>query len=584
MPRDSDRLMAQLERGGNSRVNLKKVVFANNRVRVPRRESVADELAAFGNSLGGTLIFSESDAGEARWMNRHRMDVLEAFIDKTCAESVRPPLPFLTQRLALSDGSSVLVVKVEQSALVHKSPAGYLPRQGSSKRELSPEALHRLFQQRGRSGLRGPDEAIIAGTEPNTLDATLVDRFLSSRATEPIAVQLTKLGLVREDDSGVTRATVAGVLLCVARPDQYVSGAVIEAVRYRGTVLGRASQHDAASITGPLDRQIRDAVNFVRLNAHLAARKAPGRVETPQFSPRAVFEAIVNAVVHRDYSIENAKIRLFIFDDRLELYSPGALPNTLPVEAMRNRQATRNETLTSNLRALKVGDIDGSGDRQYFLELRGEGIPTIYEETRQLTGRDPEYELLGGAELRLTIPSARPPVAGIEGEVSVSVAGRPLAGAHVVALYPNKTWMEETTDTFGRVAFDFYSELPVTVFCAAPGHGGQVKRDWRPPESLAVELEPLPKGGSVAFTEGTGHLPRLTGQLTPILDNLDRMYLYAQNVAIEEGKQQPVYFKLNQPLRLTDINGFEWNVRFIEMIGKLALLEYDPPASQRKNR
>ena len=583
MPWDSDRLMTQLERGGNSCVDLKEVVFADNRVRVPRRESVADELAAFGNSLGGTLIFSESDAGEARWMNRHRMDVLEAFIDKTCAESVRPPLPFLTQRLAMPDGSSVLVVEVKQSALVHKSPAGYLSRQGSSKRELSPEALQRLFQQRGRSGLRGPDEAIIAGTAPNTLDATLVDRFLSSRATEPIAVQLTKLGLVREDDSGVTRATVAGVLLCAARPDQYVSGAVIEAVRYRGTVLGRASQHDAASITGPLDRQIRDAVNFVRLNTHLAARKASGRVETPQFSSRAVFEAIVNAVVHRDYSIENAKIRLFIFDDRLELYSPGALPNTLPVEAMRNRQATRNETLTSSLRTLAVGDIDGAGDRQYFLEQRGEGVPIIYEQTRELTGRDPEYQLLGGAELRLTIPSARPPVAGIEGEVSVSVAGRPLAGAQVVALYPNKTWMEETTDTFGRVAFDFCSELPVTVFCAAPGHGGQVARDWRPPESLAVELEPLPKGGSIAFTEGTGHLPRLTGQLTPILDSLDRMYLYAQNGAIEEGKQQPIHFKLNQSLRLTDVSGFEWIVRFIELIGKSALLDYEPPGPQRKD-
>ena len=584
MPWDSDRLMTQLECGGNSRVNLKKVVFANNRVRVPRRESVADELAAFGNSLGGTLIFSESDAGEARWMNRHRMDVLEAFIDKTCAESVRPPLPFLTQRLALPNSSSVLVVEVEQSALVHKSPAGYLSRQGSSKRELSSEALHRLFQQRGRSGLLGPDESIIAGTGPNTLDATLVDRFLSSRATEPTTVQLTKLGLVREDDSGVTRATMAGVLLCAARPDQYVSGAVVEAVRYRGTVLGRASQHDAASITGPLDRQIRDAVNFVRLNTHLAARKAPGRVETPQFSPRAVFEAIVNAVVHRDYSIENAKIRLFIFDDRLELYSPGALPNTLPVEAMRNRQATRNETLTSSLRTLAVGDIDGAGDRQYFLEQRGEGVPIIYEQTRELTGRDPEYQLLGGAELRLTIPSARPPVAGIEGEVSVSAAGRPLAGAQVVALYPNKTWMEETTDTFGRVAFGFHSELPITVFCAAPGHGGQVARDWRPPEPLHVQLEPLPAGGSIAFTEGTGHLPSLAGRLNPILDNLDRMYLYATNVAIDEGKQQPVHFKLNRPLRLTDVNGFEWVVRFIEMIGKSALLEYEPSAPQRKDR
>ncbi len=577
MPWDSERLLQQLKLGEDSRVEFKEVVFAGDRVREPHRDAIADELAAFGNTIGGTLIFSVSDAGAVRSIDRQQMDALEAFVSEICSDSIRPPLPFVTQRLPLPDDSFVLVVEVEQSALVHKSPKGYLTRQGSSKRELSSEALHRLFQQRGRSGLLGPDEAIVAGTGPNTLDTTLVDRFLSSRATEPTMVQLTKLGLVREDDSGVTRATVAGVLLCTARPDEYIRGAVIEAVRYRGTVLGRAIQHDAASITGPLDQQLRDTVNFVRLNTRVAARKAPGRVETPQFSPRAMFEAIVNAVVHRDYSIENGKIRLFIFDDRLELYSPGGLPNTLPIEAMRNRQATRNETLASALRMLAVGDIDGAGDRQYFLEQRGEGVPIIYEQTRELTGRDPDYELLGSAELRLTIPSARPPVTGIEGEVSVSAAGRPLAGARVVALYPNKTWMEGKTDTFGRVAFGFHSELPIIVFCAAPGYGAHVERDWRPPEPLSVQLEELPMGGSVVFTERTGHLPSLTGRLNPILDNMDRMYLYATNVAIDEGRQQPVHFKLHQSLHLTDVNGFEWMVRFLEMIGTTALLEYEPP-------
>ena len=578
MPWDSDSLLQQLELGEDSRVEFKEAMFTGNRVRAPHRDAIADELAAFGNTIGGTLICSVSDAGEVRLMNRQQMDALETFVGEVCSDSIRPPLAFVTQRLALPDGSFVLVVEVEQSALVHKSPGGYLSRQGSAKREMSSEALNRLFQQRGRSGQLGPDEVIVAGTGFNTLDETLVDRFLSSRATEPTTVQLTKLGLVREDDSRVIRATVAGVLLCSARPDEYIRGAMIEAVRYRGTVLGRASQHDAASITGPLDRQVRDAVNFARLNTRVAAHKAPGRVETPQFSPRVLFEAIVNAVVHRDYSIENAKIRLFIFDDRLELYSPGALPNTLPIEAMRNRQATRNETLASILRMLAVGDIVGAGDRQYFLEQRGEGVPIIYEQTRDLTGRDPEYELLGGTELRLTIPSARPPVTGIEGEVSVSAAGQPLAGAQIVALYPNKTWMEGETDAFGRVAFGFHSELPITVFCAAPGHAAHVERDWHPPEPLHVQLEPLPMGGSAVFTEGTGHLPDLTGRLDPILDDLDRMYLYATNVAIDDGKQQPVHFRLNQPLRLTDVNGFEWIVRFIEMIGTSALLEYEPPA------
>ena len=580
MPWDSESLLRQIELGEDSRVEFKEVMFTGNRIDAPRRETVANELAAFGNTIGGTLIFSVSDAGEVRSLDRKQMDALEAFVGEICADSISPSLAFVTQRLALPDGSSVLVVEVEQSALVHKSPGGYLSRQGSARRELSSEALRRLFQQRGRSGLLGPDEVIVAGTGPNTLESMLVDRFLSSRATEPADAQLTKLGLVGEDDSGVIRATVAGVLLCTARPDEHIRGAVIEAVRYRGTVLGRASQHDAASITGPLDQQIRDAVNFVRLNTRVAARKDPGRVEVPQFSPRAVFEAIVNAVVHRDYSIENAKIRLFIFDDRLELYSPGALPNTLPIEAMRNRQVTRNETLASILRMLAVGDITGAGDRQYFLEQRGEGVPIIYEQTLDLTGHDPNYELIGGTELRLTIPSARPPVTGIEGEVSVSAAGRPLAGAKVVALYPNKTWMEGETDTFGRVGFGFHSELPITVFCAMPGYRAHVMRDWQPPEPLSVQLDTLPMGGSEIFTEGTGHLPNLTGRLNPILDNRDRMYLYATNIAIEEGKQQPVHFKLNQPLRLTDVNGFEWVVRFIEMIGKSALLEYEPPGNR----
>ena len=576
-----DLLVERLELGEDSRVEFKEALFKGSRVAAPRREGIADELAAFGNTIGGTLIFSVTDAGEVQPLDRRQMDLLEAFVTEVCADSIRPPPAFVTQRVALPSGPALVVV-IEQSELVHRSPGGYQRRQGSSTRELSPEALHRLFQQRGRSGMPGPDEAIIAGTGRNTVDAALADRFLSSRIIEPAVVQLAKLGLLREDEAGVTRATIAGVLVGTPRPDRYIRGASIEAVRYRGSVLGRSNQHDAASITGPLDEQIRKAVNFARLNTRVAARKDPGRVETPQFSPRAVFEAIVNAVVHRDYTMENTKIRLFIFDDRLELYSPGPPPNTLPVEAMRNRQATRNETLASMLRKLPVGDIEGADDRQYFLEQRGEGVPIIYERTNELTGRDPIYELLDGVELRLTIPSAPPPVEGIAGEVSVYAAGQPLAGARVVALYPNKTWIAGDTDTFGRVAFDFHSELPITVFCAAPRYTAHVERDWRPPEQLSVELRELPAGGSMVIAEGTGHLPGLTGRLNPILDRHDRLYLYTTNIAINEGQQQPVDFKLNQPLLLTDVDGVGRIVWFIEMIGRSGLLEYEGIGDRRQ--
>ena len=574
---DADKLLRQLALGEDSRVEFKEVVFTGSRVREPRRQRIANELAAFGNTLGGALIFSVSDAGEVRPMNREMMDALEAYVSEICADSIDPPLEFTTQRLALPDGSSVLVVDVERSPFVHRSGNRYLSRQGSSTREVPPEALRRLFQQRGRSGLLGPDEEIVAGTGLETLEAALVDRFISSRTRQADETQLAKLGLVREDESGVLRATVAGVLLCTERPDDYISGAAIEAVGYFGNVLGRAAQHDAATITGPLDRQIRDTIHFARRNTRVAARKAPGRVEIPQFNPRAVFEAVVNAAVHRDYSIAGAKTRLFLFDDRLELYSPGALPNTLPIDAMRQRQATRNETLASLLRMLEVGDVHGAGNRQYYLEQRGEGVPIIFEETRALTGSEPVYELIGGTELRLTMPSARPPVTGIQGEVSVTAEGRPLGGARVLALYPNKTWMMEETDTSGRAHFGFHSALPIAVFCAAPGYRARVERSWRPPAPLSIELEALANGGSMVIPERTGHLPGLSGRLNPILDSLDRMYLYATNVAINEGRQQPVHFKLGEAMRLTDVHGVKRLVRFVDMIGNSSVLEYEPP-------
>ena len=434
----SDEFLERLQLGEDSRVEFTEAFFKGDAVEAPERKDIANELAALGNGSGGSLILSVSDGRKVQALSPEQMDALEGFVSQVCADNIHPPLAFTTQRLAIPTHGAVLVVEVDQSTTVHKSPGGYFHRQGSSKRDLPSQALQQLFQRRGRSGLLAPDEAIIEGTGRNTL-GELADRFTSSRTTEPRNSQLAKLGLLRDDDAGIARATIAGVLLCTERPNEFIPGAVIEAVRFDGTVLDNASQLDAATISGPIDRQIREAVTFAKRNTRVQARKVPGRVEIPQYNPRAVFEAVVNAVVHRNYSMEHARIRLFIFDDRLELYSPGTLPNTLPIEAMRYRQVTRNETIASLLRMLAVGEIHGAGERQYFMEQRGEGIPTIYQQTSGLAGQDPTYELIGGTELRLTMPSARPLVERIEGNVSVLADGRPLAGAQVVAIYPNKT-------------------------------------------------------------------------------------------------------------------------------------------------
>ncbi len=195
--------------------------------------------------------------------------------------------------------------------------------------------------------------------------------------------------------------------MCSETPDDYLPGAYIEGVRYRGVLQDSNYQLDALKIRGSLDEQIRQAMVFLKRNQTVFATKDTHRVETPQFSERAVFEAIVNAVAHRDYSIHDSKIRFFIFDDRFELYSPGALPNTVTVESLPLRQATRNELITSLLAECPVAETAGNVQRGYYMEKRGAGVPIIIRESEALSGRKPEYRLIDDSELLLTVFAAR---------------------------------------------------------------------------------------------------------------------------------------------------------------------------------
>ncbi len=145
---------------------------------------------------------------------------------------------------------------------------------------------------------------------------------------------------------------------------------------------------------------------FLKRNQTVIATKELHRVEFPQFSERAVFEAVVNAVAHRDYSVFASKIRFFMFDDRLEIYSPGALPNTVTIDSMALRQATRNELMTSLLAETPVAETVGDVGRSFYMEKRGNGVPIILRESERLSGKKPVYRLIDDSELLLTIYAA----------------------------------------------------------------------------------------------------------------------------------------------------------------------------------
>jgi len=118
---------------------------------------------------------------------------------------------------------------------------------------------------------------------------------------------------------------------------------------------------------------------------------------------QAVFEALVNAVAHRDYSLQGSKIRLHMFADRLEIFSPGSIPNSMTIESLPMRQAARNELLTSLLARCPVPFAELAGDRQFLMDKRGEGVPIILAESEKISGKRAEYRLLDDAELLVTI-------------------------------------------------------------------------------------------------------------------------------------------------------------------------------------
>ncbi len=404
-------LLGRIRLGEDNALELKAVELRGSRVVGPRRDELADALAAMANTADGVCVLGVDDRSrEVRGIAVEALDAVEALVREICSDSVEPPLLVHILRMELPDATgtmrAVLKVEVPRSLFVHESPGGYFHRIGSRKRELSPELLGRLFQQRSQARLIRFDEQAVPEAQLSDLKPELWERFCDPRVEAPLRT-LHKRKLLTNLD-GQERVTVAGALLCSSHPERWLPGASARAVRFVGVDQDSTRQIDAADITGPLDQQILGLYAFARRNMRRFVRQGPPRQEVTQFSERALFEAIVNAVVHRDYSSYGSRIRMFVFDDRLELYSPGALPGTLSVDSIALRQSTRNEAIKSVLVKLPVGEAGQGSGRGFFMEAQGDGVPVILRETRALSGRDPVWQVIDDSEVLLTIPSAVP--------------------------------------------------------------------------------------------------------------------------------------------------------------------------------
>lgn len=214
-------------------------------------------------------------------------------------------------------------------------------------------------------------------------------------AALPVERLLANLKVLAEDEVGHLHPTLLGLLFFSPEPERFLPGAYVDVTLYRSDVPDVGFRVDTRTFRGPLVEQIGHTFDFLRFSPYLpvaAGKEEFDPPDLPAYSLRAIQEAVVNALIHRDYSIEGAPVQIFLFFDRIEISNPGRLPRTLTLENLFAgcQPVRRNQMLAGFLR-----DFAG----------RGEGFLTLVRECEKVSGRPPRLDLVGDS-VRLTIYSA----------------------------------------------------------------------------------------------------------------------------------------------------------------------------------
>ncbi len=388
-----EQIIDQLRAGEDGYAEFKEVRLGARSVISPNTEDMAAELVALANAAGGVVFLGIDDSGTVHGIPTAHVNAVEQWIINIATHNCDPPIRSILRKVLLpdmtGDDQCVLLTEVPRGLYVHRTSGGrYYMRIGSTKRDLTPSELARLFQQRGREYIF--DEQPVLTATVDDLSRNRLEAFFGRSPTIPYLDLLRNTRVTFQDENGVDRPTVAGLLVFANEPTEFLPSGSIEAACYGGTQLSSDELVHAERLAGPVSDQIDAGIAFV-------AGHRPRRGADTPYDLDVVDEAIVNAVAHRDYAIAGSKIRLFLFADRLELYSPGKLPNTITLDDMPYRTFTRNQLLVnflSRIRSKRTGQV--------FLESRGEGVRKILEDGEAHSGRRPEYELFGD-ELRLTL-------------------------------------------------------------------------------------------------------------------------------------------------------------------------------------
>ena len=335
-------LLAQIHPGEDSTRQFK--------VNVTNAESLASEMAAFANAEGGTIYIGVADDSSTPGLDNKDVSRINQLISNAASQLVRSSLVVRTENVVLQNRRIVIVLTVPKGLdkpYFDKNGVIWL-RVGSDKRRVnSKEELRRLFQFTNQFHA----DELPTKAEPDRLDKLRFRDFLRDVYSRDFPDSPPELLRLLQNMNLATvdgHLNLAAVLLFAERPEWIVPQFVVKAIRYPGNDIHATDYIDTEDFAGSLAEVFAGAMAFVMRNLHKiqAGRgvNAPGLPEIPA----SVFEELlVNALVHRDYLV-SAPIRLFIFDNRIEIISPGHLPNNLTVEKiLAGNSNIRNPILVS---------------------------------------------------------------------------------------------------------------------------------------------------------------------------------------------------------------------------------------------
>ncbi|MCD4684760.1 MAG: transcriptional regulator, partial [Anaerolineae bacterium] len=250
----------------------------------------------------------------------------------------------------------------------------FLVRAGTNNVPLSPHQLRRLMLERGDVTFEAEP---VRHANREHLDWGLVEAYATSLsgmggvAPEQILV---KRGCMMQRE-GELVPTNAGILLFGKDPQMFLRGSDITAARFAGEEMGDVFTRQ--DINGTLPQQIRRVETFLVDNLRKGVRlgESMARSEQPEYPMKAVRELLVNAVAHRDYSIQGDGIRLYLFSDRLEITSPGGLPGPVTVQNIRDERFSRNSAIVQVLSDMGFIERLGYGVDRVIMLMQEDELP-----------------------------------------------------------------------------------------------------------------------------------------------------------------------------------------------------------------